>query len=386
MPLSIVPSNLPTESSSAEAVKSTRRDWQPAVIALLLTLVGCTSRQPHTPAPGAGDVQAKIIRLMPTAIPDRAGWATDIITAFKAQNIGPSTENICSVLAVAGQESGFQADAPVPGLGKIAWEEIDRRAGQNHVPAMVVHAALHIPSPNGQSYSERLDGVRTEKQLSAIFDDVIGMVPMGQRLFGHLNPVHTGGPMQVSIAFAEAHAKDYPYPIGDTLRHEVFSRRGGLYFGIVHLLGYTAHYDRRIFRFADFNAGRYASRNAAFQYAVSRLSGKPLALDGDVINYGEEKPGATELAVRTLSRRLDLDSAAIRRALETGETAQFEQTDLYHRVFALADRTQRQPLPRAVLPGITLNSPKITRSLTTAWFAKRVEQRYMSCLAKAGEN
>lgn len=61
-----------------------------------------------------------------------------------------------------------------------------------HIPPFLVHTALKITSPNGKSYSDRLDNVKTEKQLSAIFDDFIGMVPMGQKLFGSLNPVHTG--------------------------------------------------------------------------------------------------------------------------------------------------------------------------------------------------
>jgi hypothetical protein len=52
-------------------------------------------------------------------------------------------------------------------------------------------------------------------------------------------------------------------------------------------------------------------------------------------------------------------------------------------VFALAERRQGTPLPRAVLPRITLESPKITRKLTTAWFANRVQRRYQDCVNEA---
>src|SRR3546814_2082870 len=90
----------------------------------------------------------------------------------------------------------------------------------------------------GRSYAERIEAVRTERELSAVFEDFIDMVPAGKRLFGGLNPVETGGPMQVRIDFAEAHAEDYPYSVDGSIRHEVFSRRGGMYFGMMHLLGY----------------------------------------------------------------------------------------------------------------------------------------------------
>jgi hypothetical protein len=53
-------------------------------------------------------------------------------------------------------------------------------------------------------------------------------------------------------------------------------------------------------------------------------------------------------------------------------------------VFELAEQAEGKKLPRAVLPGIVLQSPKITRKLTTAWFAKRVDERYKRCMAKAG--
>jgi Protein of unknown function (DUF1615) len=194
--------------------------------------------------------------------------------------------------------------------------------------------------------------------------------------------------MQVSIAFAEtlAASKAYPYPVTGTIRREVFTRRGGLYFGIAHLLDYPAPYDRPLYRFADFNAGRYASRNAAFQSAVTQVSGIPLALDGDLLRYDRGQPaseaGNTETAARVLARRIDMSNAEIRRDLELGKTQSFERSRLYVRVFALADRLTGKPVPRAVLPRILLQSPKITRELTSEWFARRVDRRYETCLSR----
>lgn len=260
---------------------------------------------------------ASVVRQkMPASVKDRDAWAQDLAKTFESQKLAPTVENICSVLAVAQQESNYQADPAVPNLSKIAWKEIDRRAERMHIPLFVVHTALKINSPTGKSYSERLDTVKTEKQLSAIFDDFINMVPMGQTLFGSLNPVHTGGPMQVSIAFAEQHASGYPWKMAGTVRQEVFSRRGGLWFGTYHLLNYPANYSAPIFRFADFNAGWYASRNAAFQNAVSKASGVKLAMDGDLILYGSSEPGKTELAVRKLAGKLDMSESEIRRQLQ----------------------------------------------------------------------
>ncbi|MCF4998973.1 DUF1615 family protein [Pseudomonas syringae] len=352
-------------------------------VGALLALAGCASQRSEEPAPRPpAEVKAQIVRLLPANTVDRQGWATDIYAAFAAQDISPTTQNLCSVLAVAEQESTFQVDPPVPGLGKIARDEIDRRAAKVHIPSLLIDGALAVRSPTGKTYAERLRAARSEKELSAIFDDFIGMVPMGRTLFGGFNPVHTGGPMQVSIEFAEQHAKDYPYPVDGTIRREVFSRRGGMYFGIAHLLGYPVSYREPLYRFADFNAGWYASRNAAFQNAVSRASGIPLALDGDLIRYGSIMPGSTELAVRTLGKSLDMRNPSIRDQLEKGDSLAFEDTKLYRRVFELAERAEGKTLPRAVLPGIVLESPKITRKLTTAWFANRVDARYKRCMAK----
>ena len=353
-------------------------------LAACVGLSGCSTQSPlMQPIITPEQARVRIVQLMPSNTPDRQGWATDIYAAFSAQDLAPTDENLCSVLAVTEQESTFQADPAVPSMAKIARLEINRRARKLHIPEFVVRSALNITSPTGKTYNQRLNAVRTEGQLSVIFDDFIGMVPLGKNLFGSLNPVHTGGPMQVSIAFAEQHAANYPYPVAHSIRREVFTRRGGMYFGIAHLLGYPADYPQSLYRFADFNAGWYASRNAAFQNAVSQASGIPLTLDGDLIIPGSYDLGSTERAVRALSKQINLSNNAIRRQLEKGDTLEFDQTDVYEGVFALAERQQGKPLPRAVLPGITLKSPKITRNLTTAWFANRVDERRQRCMNRA---
>ena len=370
-------------ASSAGAGDWWKQRWTCA-LAALLALSGCATRAPTTLAPDPQALRADIQRRIPATVPDRSGWAGDIQVAFSAQRIAPGVENICAVLAVIEQESGYKADPPVAGLPRIARGEIDRRAAALHLPRVLVDGALKLPSTDGRSYGERLSRVRTERELSELYEDLIGRVPMGDRLFGGRNPVQTGGAMQVSIPFAEANAAGYPWAVEGSIRNEVFSRRGGLYFGILHLLGYETPYTRKIHRFADYNAGRYASRNAAFQAAVSRASGLPLELDGDLVLPGAplDRPGRTEAAVRSLGPQLGMDERGIRRALELGDRLGFNDSELFRRVFAIAEAHEGAPLPRALVPGIRLDSPKITRELTTAWFAARLHARYRECLQR----
>ena len=328
---------------------------------------------------------------MPATIKDRDGWATDIQYAVSSLKIEPSSQNLCSILAVTEQESTYNANPPVPGLGKIALKEIETRAARFKIPAFAVHGALQFESPNGESWETRIASVRTEKELSDIFEEMIASVPMGKRLLGRLNPVHTGGPMQVSIAYAQAHAKLHPYPYhaeDTSIRHEVFSRRGGMYFGIAHLLDYETSYDKPLFRFADFNAGHYASRNAAFQNAVAVATGVGLDLDGDLILYKKDKTfiSATELAVRSMAADLGMTSEQIHQALMQSREHRFERSELYIRVFDIAQQRNGKPLPHATLPRIRLQSPKITRKLTTEWFATRVNKRYRNCMSRAEIN
>jgi hypothetical protein len=371
---------------SLPATGATRPRWF-AVGCLILILGACATPPPPRPERSPQDVRAQLVSLLPPSLEDRAGWAADIQTAFAHLDLPPSTENLCAALAVTEQESTYTVDPVVPNLARIAREEIERRAAKLRIPKAAVAVALKLRSTDGRSYAQRLGTIRTEKALSELYEEFIGRVPLGQRLFGGANPVRTGGPMQVSIDFAEAHVRrhGYPYPGDASIRREVFTRRGGMYFGIAHLLKYPNSYERHLYRYADFNAGWYASRNAAFQAAVATLTGEKLALDGDLVLHDAPRGriGATESALRLLGPRLEMSDAAIRRALERGDRFEFEQTPLYQRVFALADAQTGRPLPRAVMPRITLESPKITRRLTTEWFATRVQTRYQRCVNRA---
>lgn len=352
---------------------------------LLALLAGCASQRSPETGPPVSPEQARafIARAIPSGVTDRGGWTNDIYSGFSSQGLQPTRENVCAVVAVIEQESNFHVNPQVPGLGAKAWKEIDTRAEHVGIPRMLVHTALELRSPTGRTYSERIDSARTEKDLSDIYEDFVGSVPLGKRLFSDWNPIRTRGPMQVNIAFAESYAsaRHYPYPVKTSIAEELFTRRGSLYFGIAHLFAYQPPYDDYLYRFADFNAGQFASRNAAFQSAVSRLSGIELVADGALLSH-EGGVSNTEQALRSIAPRLDMSEGAIHAALEEGRDKEFERTQLYEKVFTLAQRKAKHSLPRAIVPAIKLHGPKLTRTLTTSWYAHRVDGRFERCLAK----
>ncbi|MGH8258141.1 MAG: DUF1615 domain-containing protein [Steroidobacteraceae bacterium] len=364
---------------------SSRLRVAPYVAACAVLLSSCTGppSRPGTARSTQAEARASIRSLLPGSIPDRSGWAADIRDGFAALGIAPTRKNVCAVVAVIQQESGFRVDPVIPDLGRLAWREIDQRASEADVPRVLVHTALDLKSEDGRTYAERIRAARTEKQLSDIFEEFIGRVPLGRRLFSGWNPIRTRGPMQVNVAFAarfEA-VRPYPYPTARAIPDELFTRRGSLYFGIAHLLDYQAPYDRYLFRFADYNAGQYASRNAAFQRAASIAAGEPLDADGALLaqDRSARDAGSTEQVLDDMAGPLHLGQSEIHAALEQGRTRAFEQTALYRRVFALAERRSGRHLPRAVVPRIRLHGPKIERALTTDWYAHRVNGRFERC-------
>jgi hypothetical protein len=349
-----------------------------ALLALATLLSSCASERADGPRISEADAHTIIEQALPATVSDKPGWADDIYAAFSTQQIELTKENVCAVVAVIAQESNFQVNPVVPGMSQITWKEIHNRADHTLVPWMVVKAALDLKSPNGRTYSERIDHARTERDLSDIYEDFIDSVPLGHTLFESHNPIRTRGPMQVNVAFLKqtSATRSYPYTVKGSLQDELFTRRGSVYFGVAHLLGYRAPYPRYLYRFADFNAGQYASRNAAFQSALATASGRPVTPDGTL---GEE----TEAALRALGDRLNVSNDDIHSALEEAKSADFERTTVYKRVFALAEHAQKRSAPQAAVPKIKLEGPKLSRTLTTDWYAHRVDGRFQQCVKKS---
>lgn len=324
--------------------------------------------------------------LLPDRVTDRTAWAADIVSALQALRLPPTPEYLCATMAVIGQESGFQVDPVVPGLPKMAWQEIEKQRDRYGIPQILVDKIVAMRSTDGRTYKERLDTVRTERELSAVWEDLVKRLPIGQKLLKDANPIRSLGPMQVTVDFIEQHSRQHPAAVSPNsdLRAIGFSRYGSIYYGVAHLLDYTAPYDTPAYRFADYNAGRYASRNAALQNAIAKVSGIRLVPDGVLLRDEEGKlPAETLSAALSLGPRIGLDQEQILQDLKLNRTAELEKTKFYVRVFKLAEQHAGQPLPRALLPQLKIAGPKIQRTnLTTGWFVQRVDSRYRACLAR----
>ncbi|MFT3987589.1 DUF1615 family protein [Aestuariivirga sp.] len=207
------------------------------------------------------------------------------------------------------------------------------------------------------------------------------------------NEVTTIGSMQVSVAYAlkeERRGRILPMSLADVyaVRDRLYTRPGGLHYGVGQLLGFETGYDRKVFRFADYNAGRYASRNAALQKAVSDLSGETLAFDGDFLSYGKDGKAAStvtasEKAVRHAveKAKLTFTKEQIRSDLLKEKSPDFTSTQTFISLRAAWQAKTGKPPAFAMIPEITLKSAKISHKMTTRDFAERVTRRYNACMA-----
>lgn len=337
-------------------------------------------------------------------VSDSNGWAADMHDVLRQHDLDRSRENICATIAIIDQESGFVADPAVPGLGKLSETALREKFGRIPIAGSIALSWLEQSPSAEDSYMSRIRNAKTERDLDLAYrrfvDDMSNRASMGSivnsgllnKIIEDRNEIETAGSMQVSVKFAIKTANKrrwLPMSLSDAyaVRDQLYTRSGGMYYGIKQLLDYETGYSRKIFRFADYNAGRYASRNAAFQKIISELGTTSLALDGDLLHYDKDEPAsrvsATEKALRDVSNKFEmkLGKADIRKDLLRGLDLDFASTPTFLRIRNLHREQTGKNAPYAILPDIDLSSPKISRRMTTASFATSVNKRYQACLA-----
>jgi Protein of unknown function (DUF1615) len=369
-------------------------------LAFLLCLI-CTSA-----LAAEGIDVAQTTRLILRAEPgtrEARNWATDLLDVLRAHDFPQTKENACAVVAVIDQESSFNANPMVPDLGKISEAALREKLGNVPLLGSTVISFLGSTPSRDDSYLSRIRAAKTERDLDyvyrAMIEDAGNRASLGpifktgllNRVIEERNQINTIGSMQVSVKFAVEEARKrrwLPMALNDVyaVRDDLYTRRGGMFYGALQLLGYETGYNQKIYRFADYNAGRYASRNAAFQKIINKLANEKLALDGDLLLYDKNgtartKVSGSEKALRKMGMVLGLGDKDIRRDLLKEKDARFSETKTFQKVReAYRDRTDTEA-PFAAIPDIDLKSPKIRRFMTTRIFAETVNKRYQACMA-----
>jgi hypothetical protein len=261
--------------------------------------------------------------------------------------------------------------------------------------------SLHPPG-RAETFGQRIDRLRSEKDLDQLFRDIDDAyrseMPQIYQVAGALsflfgkgsletfNPVTTAGSMQVKVDFAKSRSKGKSEL---EVRDELYTRAGGILYGSARLLDYSAAYDDILYRFADYNAGIYASRNAAVQSLIQDLTGVELSFDGDLLAYdakGDVLGGETKTlaALRRFAANEALWDWWLRYDLRMEKSRLFENSYTWWKLHRAWSKKMGREAPYARLPDVTLVSPKMLHSRSTAWFAKSVKERYQRCRARLG--
>jgi len=214
------------------------------------------------------------------------------------------------------------------------------------------------------------------------------------------NPVHTIGPMQVNLhkAYENARNRGEVVTSEKEMRDWLLSPRTAMERGIkegVYQLWRIYRFYRRYlpadeavrYTTADYNAGEFSSRNAAFQEQVATLTDHSLALDGDLLTYQNGEPAErvsnTEAAVITLLNQYAAPN--IRQDLLLEKTQAFSSTRTARMVCARYRSKTGKPCAVATVPVGAINPAarvKLGRAYTPANYSRAYVKRWEENLAR----
>ncbi|RZA27108.1 MAG: DUF1615 family protein [Proteobacteria bacterium] len=374
------------------------------LICVFSGLSGCVTHSEDVPTLTAILDEKSAVRFIPPGISDKEGWAEDIVAAIRMIEKDPTIERVCAVVAVIRQESGFQKDPAVSNLPKIVRDGLNEKfSSLGPLASPAVSALLSGSAPGSkESFESRINKLRTEKDLDRMFRDIEaayrGKLPgtfavagaisflLGKGSLRDLNPVTTAGSMQVKVSFAQEQKGNSELSDAD-VREQLYTRAGGIRYGTARLLGYSASYDDIIYRFADYNAGLFASRNAAVQNMLSDLTAFSLTEDGDLLSYdsdGDVSAQETQSlkALLSFASTHDYSAWTAKRDARKEKSIEFEETTTWKELRAAWEKKKGKVPAYAKLPNVELNSPKLRKTRSTEWFAKSVKKHYLECRAR----
>lgn len=348
----------------------------------------------------------QIAKLIPKRVNERGSWAADISKIFDTLKIIKNTQNVCTVIAVIDQESNFNADPHVPNLGNASLKAIDEKldAKFGKTLAKTFRTMLETRPTKDNSFIKQIKQVKTERELDELYQKIFDYFASTYKVSGlaritkltgegideRINPITTLGSMQVHIDYARAHRRSN---MNDrTLRTDLYSQYGGLYYGIHRLMMYEANYDKPLYRFADYNSGVYSSRNAAFQQRISSLSKQKIDIDGDLLLYDGGSPlnkkGQTESTLIKLlaTAPTPISERQIRNDLKKEKTKGFENTQSYLVVNEMFKQKYGRDPSYAIMPQVVISGSKLSQDYNTNWFATHVDKRYQTCMATAKQH
>ena len=345
--------------------------------------------------------------------PDPERWLDAINDALYARDADCGDDDfLLLVLSTIQMESGVRADPPLaePDLEALFVRRKEQLAGENLLAASLLTASSLDGDLRRKLRQDTLRGrVRSERDLARYMDGDLRpwlrdylernfLMPEG--LAGKAearwlpDPVKTIGPMQVNTlkAWRNAKARGEPIDSPEEMRRLLLTPDTALERGIdegvaLLLKSYRAYRpvlsaeDAVFYAGADYNAGEFSCRNAAYQEMLAAISGRRLSLDGDLLLYREgeptEVPSRSELAAREALP--SIDPARIRKDLLLEKEPDFGETATAQGICERYRQSTGKDCPAARVPAGADNPKadlKLGRAYTPENYARGLFAKY----------
>lgn len=244
-------------------------------------------------------------------------WINAILSAVERNQLPLCKEILGLVASIISIESSFRADPLIvdPSRGETIVDLVQRAENELFKKYGVAMSVPPVPSLYNMykdRYYQRIVDCKTEgdaeKLAASIADDLkkdAAILPEFLRSLVHKeidkvsNVVRTKGSMQLNFPRAKQVMKERGDEFTDQeLSDYMYTVDGGIDVGVAAIrpifVQYAAHYAREgtlswlFFVGMDYNYGPFTSRNMMEQIRIRDLSGKGIAVDGDLLQYTEK--------------------------------------------------------------------------------------------------